>query len=133
MNLPPRGVIVRQLPAASDARQARQFMRELVDSMAQMVRPGVALDCSRVRQIDGKFFHLLACCLEEAMKRNGDVRLSGIPGSAKPALESIGFHRLFRFFPSIEDTIESFRRPAEFPAVLVPQQRSADQPSARAA
>ena len=37
----------------------------------------MVLDCSNVRQLDRAGIQVLLRCLEEAMKRNGDVKLGG--------------------------------------------------------
>lgn len=133
MELTARGIIVKQVPANSDAKQARAFVRELAETIAPVVRPSVILDCSLVRRIDSEFLYLLLCCLEEAMKRNGDVRLAGVPQAAQPALQSLGMERLFRFYPSVAQAAESFRRSAPVTTIYAPSQGSTAQPSARAA
>ncbi len=118
---------------ADAATEARAFVRELAEAMAHTIRPSVVLDCTCVRQIDGSFLHLLLCCLEEAMKRNGDVRLAGIPAQAKLALETMGVHRLFRLFPTTEEAIESFQGSNMLPMTLTPSPANADESPARAA
>jgi len=122
MTMATRAVIVRQAPINDAAKEAKTFVRELADVMAHTVRPRVVLDCTRVRRIDGAFLHLLLCSLEEAMKRNGDVRLAGIPAQAKPALEATGIHRLFRLFSTPEEAVESFQgsNPVSMPLASAP-------------
>jgi anti-anti-sigma regulatory factor len=39
-------------------------------------RAYIVLDCSKVGVMDRSAIYLLLCCLEEAMKRNGDVKLA---------------------------------------------------------
>ncbi len=126
-----RGVIVRQLPAECDARQAKAYSRELANNIAEVIRPGVVLDCTLLQRIDGELLYLMLCCLEEAMKRNGDVRLAGIPEQVRPALESLGMGRLFRIFATTGEAVESLRRPA-MPQTAVPSPPGS-QPSAQAA
>jgi hypothetical protein len=53
---------------------------------------------------------LLLCCLEEAMKRNGDVKLAAIPAGAEATVELI---RLFEIFETSADAVKSFRLPLE--------------------
>lgn len=133
MTLPDCGVIVKQVPPGANARQAAGFVRQLEDSMAHVVRPCVVLDCAQVRRVDNTFLYLLLRSLEEAMKRNGDARLSGIPDAARPALEWLGIERLFQFFPSTGEAAESFRRPAAIPTNVTPRQDGPCQPFSRAA
>jgi hypothetical protein len=55
--------------------------------------------------------HLLLCCLEEAMKRNGDVRLAALRPDVLAALKSAEVDSLFQCFETIGDAVESFHRP----------------------
>jgi len=89
-------------------------MHKLDAQIAELVRPAVVLDCSRVGQIDKPMIHLLFCCLEEAMKRNGDVRLAGIRPEIWPALQAAGVGRLFRIFPSNREAASSYSKPAAY-------------------
>lgn len=128
-----RGVIVKQLPAVCDARQAKAYIREVAENITEMIRPGLVLDCSLLQRIDCELLYLMLCCLEEAMKRNGDVRLAGIPAQLKATLELIGMDRLFRVFATAEEAVESLRRHA-LPQTAVPAAPgSGSQPSAHAA
>lgn len=101
-------VTIEQVPAKLDAKSERRFFRELEPSM-NVERPAIVLDCSAVREMDGAAMHLLLCCLEGAMKRNGDVRLSGVSAKARLNLELAGIDRLFRVFATAEEAVNSFR------------------------
>jgi len=109
MSFRQRNVTVKQLPARIDRQGERAFLRELEMTM-QMERPAIVLDCSQARVMDCHSMHLLLCCLEETMKRNGDVRLTGVSDRALENLRAMGIDRLFRIFDSNEKAIESFRR-----------------------
>ena len=74
-------------------------------------RPCIVLDCSQVRQMNRSAIHLLLCCLEEAMKRNGDVKLAGITAGSGRLLERTGVDRLFEMFDTNVEAVNSFRRP----------------------
>ena len=73
-------------------------------------RPFVVLDCSIVGQLDKSGVHLLLCCLEEAMKRNGDVKLAGLHSSAETALHTFGAYRLFDIHDTTASAMSSFHR-----------------------
>ena len=104
-----RPVIVKTLPEESSGEQARRFIHEIKSSI-QADRPRVVLDCSRVQQFDIVGIQVLLHCLEEAMKRNGDVKLAAItPGTGK-VLELTGVDRLFEAFDNTLDAVESFHR-----------------------
>jgi anti-anti-sigma regulatory factor len=113
-----RVVTVKHVPAAFDANQERMFLRELEDCL-NVSRPCIVLDCSVARQMDPSIVRMLLCCLEEAMKRNGDVRLSGVAPEAITVLKRYAVDRLFKIFATNEDAIESYRRPPGHPAAQV--------------
>jgi anti-anti-sigma factor len=73
-------------------------------------RPSIVLDCSNVRQMDRSVIHLLLCCLEEAIKRNGDVKLSSVPVAAKTILDLTGVNRLFEVFDTNAEALISFQQ-----------------------
>ncbi len=100
-------VVVKQLPETLNFKEGRMFFKELESSM-NVDRPSIVLDCSRLQQLDAPAMHFLLCCLEEGMKRNGDVRLAEIPSEARAALERTGAKRLFKIFDTTADAVKSF-------------------------
>ena len=70
-------------------------------------RPYIVLDLSKAGVMDRSAIYLLLCCLEEAIKRNGDVRLAAIPLGTRAGLELTGVDRLFEIFA---EAVNSFRR-----------------------
>jgi anti-sigma B factor antagonist len=111
-----RHVSVKQLPEKLSVTQGRNFFRE-VEPHLQSDRPRVVLDCSKVRQLDSAGIHLLLRVLEEAMKRNGDVKLASIPPGAKAILELTRVSRLFETFDNTADAVNSFH---QFPIMPLP-------------
>jgi len=104
-----RPVRVKQLPEKLSIKQGRIFFRE-VESCLTANRPRVVLDCSKVQQLDSAGIHVLLRCLEEAMKRNGDVKLASIPPGATAILELTKVDRLFEAFDSTADAVNSFHQ-----------------------
>ena len=104
-----RAVAVKQLPETFDAQQGRRFFSELESSM-NVDRPSLVLDCSRVRLMDTSAVHLLLCCLEEAMKRNGDVKLAGLSDTSIEVLDRTGVLNLFECYNSTTEAVRSFHR-----------------------
>jgi anti-sigma B factor antagonist len=104
-----RPVAVMQLPQRLGKKEARHFAREIQQCM-NISRPYLVLDCSNVSRLDESVVHLLLHCLEEAMKRNGDVKLVGIQSLSAPALGTTGANRLFEIFTTIADAVNSFHR-----------------------
>ncbi len=102
-----RSVAVKQLPEKLKGKQARHFVRDIKNCM-NIDRPHLVIDCSNLRQLDRSVIHLLLLCLEEAMKRKGDVKLSAIPAGAGEILELTGVSRLFDIFDTTADAVKSF-------------------------
>jgi anti-anti-sigma factor len=107
-----RLVAVKQLPEMFSVKHRRSFLRE-VESCLNADRPRIVLDCSKVQQLDSAGIQVLLRCLEEAIKRNGDVKLAAIPPGAAAILELARVEHLFEAFDSTADAVDSFSR---FPA-----------------
>ena len=56
-----------------------------------------ALTCGKWTALS---MHVLLCCLEEALKRNGDVKLAGLTPPAKAGLQMAGVDRVFEIYDS---------------------------------
>src|SRR5690242_10757048 len=102
-------VIVKQVPEKLNVKEGRVFFRE-VESCMQIGRPRIVLDYSQVRQLDNAGIQVLLRCLEEAIKRNGDVKLAGIPPAAAKILELTKVDGLFEAFDNTPDAVNSFHR-----------------------
>lgn len=102
-----RIVTVKKLPRELDIPQSRVFLKEL-ETFIDADRPCLVLDCASVAQMSKVGICLLLTCLEEAMKRNGDVRLAGLTPEAKSAMISSGVSHLFRTFDSNNEAVESY-------------------------
>jgi anti-sigma B factor antagonist len=103
-----REVTVEQIQAAANADQEQAQVQRLVRSMSPQ-RPCFVLDCSGLNGIDRSAMRIMLRCLEEALKRNGDVRLSAVSPIGKAAIESTGVARLFRIFATSAAAIASYR------------------------
>jgi anti-anti-sigma regulatory factor len=73
-------------------------------------RPYIVLDFSNVCRMDRPAVNLLLCCLEEALKRNGDIKLAAVPEEARSVLRLTGAERLFEIFDTIAEAASSFRQ-----------------------
>jgi anti-anti-sigma regulatory factor len=62
--------------------------------------------------LDQSAIQLLLSCLEEAIKRNGDVKLAAVPHGARSTLKLTGVDRLFEIFDTNAEAVNSFRRPS---------------------
>jgi anti-sigma B factor antagonist len=110
-------VVVRELPAKLDRHSETALLNDLRAAM-KVERPAVVLDCSRMREMDVIAIRLLLCCLEEAMKRNGDVRLAAVSPAAKESLRGLRIDQLFRVFETSEQAVDSFQRRGAYAAPL---------------
>jgi anti-anti-sigma factor len=102
-------VTVKQLPETLSVQQGRVFFCEM-ESCLNSDRPRLVLDCSKLQQLDSAGIHVLLRCLEEAMKRNGDVKLAALPLAVASTLELTGVNRLFEMFDNTSDAINSFQQ-----------------------
>jgi anti-sigma B factor antagonist len=115
-----RPVIVMQVPERLYESEASTFRQEL-KNLLQSERPRVVLDCSGIRDIDSTGVEMLLHCMDEAMKRDGDVKLAAVaPGSAV-ILELMKVDRLFEVFDNADEAVRSFHG---FPLPEMPQQQS---------
>jgi anti-anti-sigma regulatory factor len=105
----PDKLIVKPVPEAVERKSQRAFVQALAMEMSEY-RPRVVLDCSGRDAMDRSTILLMLCCLEEALKRNGDVRLAGISPAARAMLEDCKADRVFQMFSSKTEAIESFSR-----------------------
>ena len=108
-----RAVKVRRLPAELDRNEERTFLRGIAECLSGR-RPALVLDCGSVRGLGKQGLRVILGCLEEAMKRNGDVRLAAVPQEARAVLEESGVSRLFRIYETSAEAIASFQQPVAY-------------------
>ena len=110
-------VVIMELPEALNRETAQKFLLEL-QPLLESHRPRIVLDCSHVHYIDGSGVEMLLQCLEEAMKRDGDLKLSAVSPESEVILEFLRVDRVFEVFLTSEDAVRSF---SAIPAEAVPQ------------
>ena len=101
--------MVAQLPEDPRGEEARSLCRRIATAR-ELERPQVVLDCSFLRQPDAATTYLLLCCLEEALKRNGDVKLAAIPPESVAMFAAAGIIRLFDIYETTDDAVNSFHK-----------------------
>lgn len=124
-----RPVTVHQLPAHFEIGQRLLFLEEL-RTHAEFERPRLVLDCSKVECMDDATAHLLLCCLEEGMKRNGDVRLAALHPDVEAALHETGLNQLFEVFATLATAINSYHVPFAFTAAAAANRAEREDESA---
>lgn len=109
MTIRSRVVHVHQFPEQITEAGERKLLCELRQQV-ETRRPCVVLDFSKVRRMDMSGIHLLLSCLEEVMKRNGDVRLASLRSKVEAILQMTGMNRLFEVYETTEDAVQSFQK-----------------------
>ena len=113
-----RPVVIVQLPEQLNPSTAQNFLQE-VEPLFESHRPRIVLDCSLVRYIDGTGVEMLLHCLEEAMKRDGDLKLAAVSPESGVLLELMRVDRVFEQFATSEEAVRSF---SAMPVEAVPQE-----------
>jgi anti-anti-sigma factor len=104
-----RAVVVKRLPESVGVGEAQQLFQDVIP-LLEADRPHLVFDFSEVRQLDSAGIELLLRCTEEAMKRNGDVKLAAVAPPVAVVLRLTRVDRLFEIFESPSDAMESFHR-----------------------
>ena len=112
-------VIVMELPEKLNHAEAQSFMNEL-QPLLEEDRPCVVLDCSQIQSMDSAGVETLLHCLQEAMKRDGDLKLAAVSPASAVILELMRVDRLFEVFETTDQAVRSFQIFA--PATTAPGQ-----------
>ena len=100
-------VVVMQLPEQLNLDGVRSFLPEL-EPLLDCHRPRIVLDCSQVRYLDSAGVEMMLQCLEEAMKRDGDLKLAAVSPESEVILELMRVARVFEAFATSEEAVRSF-------------------------
>jgi len=105
-----------QVPEHFTRRKTHDFVQEL-RGFIESKRPRIVLDCSQVRAIDSAGVQALLHCLEETLKRDGDLKLASLSAEAEVILELTRVARIFETFSTSEEAVRSFDAisPADLP------------------
>jgi len=100
-------VIVMELPEKLNYTEGKSFLSEF-QPLLEIDRPRVVLDCSQLQQIDSSGIEILLHCMDEAMKRDGDLKLAAVSPASAAILELMRVDRLFEVFETAEQAAQSF-------------------------
>jgi anti-sigma B factor antagonist len=100
-------VIVMELPERLNGAEGKTFQRDL-QPLIEVDRPRLVLDCSRVQYMDSVGIEMLLHCMDEVMKRDGDLKLAALSPSSAAILELMRVDRLFEVFESADEAARSF-------------------------
>ena len=110
-------VIVKRLPERVGQQQVLEFTREL-EPVLKNDHPCLVFDFSDVLHLDSAGIEMLLQCMEEAMKRNGDLKLAAVPPAIASLLKLTRVDCLFEIFDNPSDAVTSFYR---FPVYALQQ------------
>jgi anti-sigma B factor antagonist len=97
-----------ELPENLNEQAAQSFLDEL-RPLLEEERPAIVLDCSQIQQMDSAGVEMLLHCLEQAMKRDGDLKLAAVSPSSAVILELMRVDRLFELFETADEAVRSFQ------------------------
>jgi anti-sigma B factor antagonist len=110
-------IVVMQVPEVLNVGEVHNFMQEL-GPLLESNRPRIVLDLSQVRSMESAGVEMLLHCLEEVLKRDGDLKLASLSAEAEVILELMRVSRVFETLRTCEDAVRSFNA---IPAEAVPQ------------
>ncbi len=106
-------VVVMQMPEQLNSEAARTFLKDM-EPLLETHRPRIVFDCSQVRYMDSAGVEMMLHCLEEAMKRDGDLKLAALSPESEVVLELMRVARVFEAFATSDEAVRSFNAvPAE--------------------
>ncbi len=107
MTVRSRFVVVRQLSRRPSVFERREFSRDMLACLAAD-RPRVVLDCERAGRGGRWLIRCLLTWLEEALKRNGDLRLAAVSPEFTSLLQKARILHLFEVYETVDEAVESF-------------------------
>ncbi len=111
-------VVVMQVPEILNVEEVRNFMQEM-GPLLESNRPRIVLDCSQVCSMESAGVEMLLRCLEEVLKRDGDLKLAALSPEAEVILELMRVARVFETYATCDDAVRSFQA---IPADAIPQE-----------
>lgn len=100
-------VVVMELPEKLNREEGKAFLDEL-QPLLEVDRPRIVLDCSQMQNIDSAGIEILLHCMEETMKRDGDLKLAALSPASAAILELMRVDRLFEVFATADEATKSF-------------------------
>ncbi|MCU1300804.1 MAG: anti-sigma-factor antagonist [Candidatus Sulfotelmatobacter sp.] len=101
-------VIVMELPETLNHAEGEKFVSEL-QPLLEVHRPRIVLDCSQIRHMDSAGIETLLYCMQEAMKRDGDMKLASVSPESATIMELMRVDRLFEVFETADEAVRSFQ------------------------
>lgn len=115
-----RAVIIKELPQELTQKNAEGFFLDVATTL-ESDRPRVVFDFSNVDCIDSAGIAILLTCIEEALKRNGDIKLAALRPSTANVLEAMELDELFEIFETSSEAVDSFQRVPGYELPCIPE------------
>jgi anti-sigma B factor antagonist len=100
-------VVVKRLPEQLKLGHIQGLMGE-IRPLFKQDRPRIVFDFSEVRQMDSAGVDMLLHCVEEAARRDGDLKLAAVSPESAIILELTRVDRLFEIFETVQHAVDSF-------------------------
>ena len=102
-----RPVVIMQMPEQLEARAAETFMQDF-EPMLAGERPRFVFDFTGVRRVDRAGAEMILHCLEQAMRREGELKLAALSAEAEVALELMRRPGVLQTFLTCDEAVRSF-------------------------
>jgi anti-sigma B factor antagonist len=96
-----------EMPETLNHAGGKAFLVEL-QPLLEVDRPRIVLDCAQLQNMDSAGIEILLHCMEETMKRDGDLKLAALSPASAALLELMRVDRLFEVFATAEEAAQSF-------------------------
>lgn len=106
-----KAVTVQTIPEHFTRERAHEFLQE-VEPLMNVDRPYLVFDFSQVRQLGSIGVEVLLRCMEEVMKRNGDLKLAAVADGPRAVLQFTGIDGLFEIYDDASQAVQSFYQPS---------------------
>ena len=103
-----RPVVIMQMPEQLEAREAEALMQD-VEPLLECEHPRIVFDFSGVRSVDRAGAEMILHCFEQAMQRDGELKLAALSPEAEVALELMRRLEVLQTFLTSDEAVRSFR------------------------
>lgn len=110
-----KSMIVKEFPTLLDSMEGRRFYRELRRELAELYRPQVVFDFSRVQHMTAQGVDLLVRCIDQIADRDGELKFAAASPQTQLVFELTQINAVAETYDSVEDAVESWSAPAGSP------------------
>jgi anti-anti-sigma factor len=95
-----------EMPEQLGALEASTLKQDL-ETLLTDEYPQIVFDCRQLRSVDSAGMEMMLQCFEEAIKRDGDLKLAALSNELRATQQ---FSRVFQAFATSDEAIRSFRK-----------------------